>query len=220
MQEYRVLRRAGRSARIARHSLFLNGTRAGAVFKRAGKSRTKAVIEGCQSSVESEVVHFFQSLIRRQFFKGHAVAGNKNAGAVVAVVAVHENFFLRIVAENEKEIARPVRSLEETTRSPGCERSECPMIPLFFLPSRIFAGSSPRRFTIVVTPSFFSSSNPAISGLRAAVQMIIDLSGIRDTGDAKFFAVRGVHRGRRGWLHLLLRGEPRSEERKAKASAR
>jgi hypothetical protein len=34
--------------KFARHSLLLNGTRAGAVFKREGKSRTYVAIEGCQ----------------------------------------------------------------------------------------------------------------------------------------------------------------------------
>src|SRR5579864_958157 len=55
-------------------------------------------------AVESEIAHFSQGLIRRQFFKGHAVAGHKNAGAVLAEVAMHEDFFLRVVAENRKEL--------------------------------------------------------------------------------------------------------------------
>jgi hypothetical protein len=37
----------GNGAKIQSHSLFLNGTRAGAVFSREGKSRTNAAIEGC-----------------------------------------------------------------------------------------------------------------------------------------------------------------------------
>src|SRR5579872_4659180 len=55
-------------------------------------------------AVESEIAHFSQGLIRRQFFKGHAVAGHKNAGAVLAVVAVNKNPFLRAVSENGKKL--------------------------------------------------------------------------------------------------------------------
>src|SRR5580700_8859717 len=48
-QEYQVLSGSAAEQNGPRvHSVFLNGTRVGAVERRAGKSRTKAVIEGCQ----------------------------------------------------------------------------------------------------------------------------------------------------------------------------
>ncbi len=51
-------------------------------------------------AVESEKVHFFQGLIGGQFFKGHAVGSDEDSGAVIAVVAVHEDLFLGAIAEN------------------------------------------------------------------------------------------------------------------------
>src|ERR1700722_2993502 len=68
-----------------------------------GQARGKVPHEsghrGMPDTVVPKIVHFFQGLIGRQFFKSHAVAGDKNAGAVFSVVAVHKDCFLRIVAE-------------------------------------------------------------------------------------------------------------------------
>src|SRR5579863_3387149 len=47
---------------------------------------------GMPESVESKIKHFSHSLLRWKFFKGDPVESHKNAGAVIAVVAMNENF--------------------------------------------------------------------------------------------------------------------------------
>src|ERR1700675_1937085 len=73
-----------------------------------GQARGKVPHEsrhrGVPETVVPKIVHFFQSLIRRQFFKSHAVAGDKNAGAVFAEVTVHKDFFLRVCAEEGEKL--------------------------------------------------------------------------------------------------------------------
>src|SRR5277367_1081693 len=105
MLKYRVLPETG-ERREGLVSLFIFERRKSRRSVQAqGKIADERRHGGVPRSVESEIIHFFQSLIRRQFFKRHAVRRDKNAGAVIAVAAVHENFLLRIVAEKFEKLS-------------------------------------------------------------------------------------------------------------------
>jgi len=88
------------------------------------------------------------------------------------------------------------------------------------LQNRGFVTVEPRKGVFVAEindrgyAQFFQLEQSRISGLRAAKQMLIDLSRIWDARNPQFFAVRGVHRGRCGWLYLFLGGEPRGKNEK------
>src|SRR5580704_6170409 len=90
---------------------------------------------GMPESVESEIKHFLHSLLRRKFFKGDPVESHKNSGAVIAVAAMHEYFFLRIVAKQREKFrglfgrgSRPSIHRDVHEANPQCLRA-------FFFPA-------------------------------------------------------------------------------------
>src|SRR5580658_2175626 len=76
--------------------------------RRGVQSRRKILHEsshrGMPAAVVPEEIHLFQCLIRGEFFESHAVAGHKNASAIIAEAAVHKNFLLRRVAKNRQKL--------------------------------------------------------------------------------------------------------------------
>src|SRR5580658_2695928 len=118
MQKYRVLLRDGRVREIRASFFAFERHKSRCGVQARGKIADVCGHRRMPETVESEMIHFLQSLIRGQFFKSHAVAGHKNASPVVAEMAVHENFLLRIVAEDGKKL----RDLFVCGRSPAWHR--------------------------------------------------------------------------------------------------
>ena len=138
-------------------------------------------------SVEAEEVHFFQGLFRGPFFDGHAVSGDKHAGTIIAEAAVHEYFLLRIIAEHGEKL----RDLIVGRRSPATdgnmdeaysERFSLPALPYNF-PS-VFAA----QIDDCSNPQLLQFRKAALMWLRATIQRIVDLAGIRNSRELQFFA--------------------------------
>src|SRR5947199_9725554 len=51
---------------------------------------------------KAEVVHFSPSLLLPPAFRGHAIGGDHHSGAVIAITAMHKNFFARILTQQSK----------------------------------------------------------------------------------------------------------------------
>src|SRR5258708_31070262 len=55
-------------------------------------------------AIEAEEVHFLGGLFGGPLLKGHAISSDKNASAIVAKTAVHENLLAGIAAEEGKKL--------------------------------------------------------------------------------------------------------------------
>src|SRR6266436_5264553 len=177
-----------------------------------GKVADESAHRGMPESIESEKVHFFQGLLRWQFFEGHAVNSHKNAGAVIAIAAVHKDLFLRAVSEDPKKlhdlfVGRRRPSADRDMNEANPQRFRSFFFPVNFL--LVFAAEIDNGGAA----EFFQLDQAGISRLGAAIQMIVDFSGVRNASDAQFFAVSGVHLGRSGSLHLILRGDARGKDK-------
>ena len=64
----------------------------------------KGFHRGVPEAVKAEEIHFFHRLIGRPFVDGHAIDGGEHAGAIVAEVAVDEDFLPRIVTEEREKL--------------------------------------------------------------------------------------------------------------------
>lgn len=139
-------------------------------------------------AVEPEIIHFPQSLVRRRFVERHAIAGDKNACAVFAEMAMHKHFFLGPIAENGEKL----RDLRIRGRRPSADRdfhethSERFRFHFLLVDScRIFRAKIDDRGDA----ELLQFKQSWIARLRAAIQMIIDLAEIRNAAEMQFFAV-------------------------------
>ena len=55
-------------------------------------------------TIEAKKIHLLQSLLGRPFVNGHAIDGDEDASAIIAEVAVHEDFLFRLVAKKREEL--------------------------------------------------------------------------------------------------------------------
>ena len=117
-------------------------------------------------TVKSEDLHFTQGLFRGPMLDAHAVGGDKNPGAIFAVMAMHENGLLWLVTKD----AQKLNDLPGSGRGKAADRNmyeaqaeHLRLLTLRRENSGIFEASS-WLATTVVTPSFFSSASPARAG--------------------------------------------------------
>jgi hypothetical protein len=167
---------------------------------------------GMPGAVETEVVHFLQGLIGRPLFDGHAIGGDEDAGAIFTEMAMHEDFLRGIVAEKRKKL----KHLLICGRSPAADRNmnetHAQGLDLLALPED-FRGILEAEIDDGADAEFLELGEPLGFGLSTTKEMIVDSAAIGNGGDAKFFAVGGMHfRGNNG-LGLLLSGKGARKER-------
>jgi len=151
-------------------------------------------------SVEAEEVHFFHGLFRGPLLDTYAIEGGENAGAIVAEVAVHEDFLPRIVSEKRKKLddlfvgwGRPTIDGDvDKAQAEGFRVLAFPRDFVAILAAQIDDGGDAQNF------QFREAHFP---GLRAAVKDLGDFSGVGNSGDAKFFPVSKRREGGSGGRH-------------------
>jgi hypothetical protein len=136
-------------------------------------------------SVEAEEVHFLQGLFGGPFLKSHAVSGDQHAGAVIAEVAMHKYFFLPIMREEGEKL----RDLLVGRRRPAAygdmheahpKRFGTPALP--FDSIAIFAA----QIHNCGYAQFLQFWKAFLMRLRATIERIVDLSGIRNSRNFQF----------------------------------
>src|SRR5690242_14542814 len=127
--------------------------------------------------------------------KGHPVAGDEDARAVIAVVTMHKDFFLWICAKQGKELGdllvcrgRPSAHGDGHEAKPG--RLRFVLLPTDsgrVLAAKIHDGTDAQLFQL---------QQSALSRLRAAIQLVADFPRVGDTGDTKLLSERGMRHSR------------------------
>jgi hypothetical protein len=153
-------------------------------------------------------------LFRRPFLGGDAISGNENAGAVLAEAAVHEDFFSRIVVEKREKlddlfVGRGRPGVDGDVYKAHAERFGVLALPFDFftvLPAQIDDGGDAQDFQL---------REAHLVGLCAAIQDIRDFPGFRNSSDAEFLSLDGLH-GRRGggWRSRGWRSGLREERKR------
>ena len=177
-----------------------------------GKAADEGDHGGMPKAVEAEEIHFFQGLLGGPFFDGHPISGDEDAGAVIAVAAMHENLLSGVIAEIGKEL----QNLLVGGRGPSADgdvyEAHAQGFRLATLPEDFFAVFA-AEIDDGGDAEFFKFGEALGPRLRAAVEMIVNFSAIGNGGDVKFFSVSRMHfRSCRG-LRMFLRGKGAKQER-------
>ena len=163
---------------------------------------------GMPKAVEAKKIHLLQGLLGGPFFEGHAIGGNEDAGAIIAEAAMHENFLFGVIVEEREKL----NDLLIRWRGPSTDRNMdethaqgfgLPALPddfLGILAAKIDNGGDAK---------FFEFGQALRSGLRAAIEMVIDSAAVGNGGYAKFLSVGRKHRGGR---RVPLRGKRARQE--------
>ena len=144
--------------------------------------------------IEAESVHLVGGLFVRPVLEGHAVRGDENAGAIFAVVTMNEDDCGRVVTKNrEKFDDLRVRWGGKTTHRDVHEtQTERLSLPAFggdiavVFEAKIYDGGDTH---------FLEFGERGEVGLRAAVEMIVNFSGIGNPVDVNFFGAGRLHDG-------------------------
>jgi hypothetical protein len=159
---------------------------------------------GMPEAVEAEEVHFFQGLLRGPLFDGHAIGGHEDAGAVVAIAAMHEDFLARVVAEVGKELQDLFVGGRGPSADGDIQETHTQGFGLAALPEDSFA-----IFAAEVDDGsdaeFFELREALGPRLSAAEEMIVDPAAIGDVGEVKLFSVGRMHFRRCGRRRMFLR---------------
>jgi hypothetical protein len=170
---------------------------------------------GVPEAVEAEEVHFFGGLLGGPFFDGHAIDGGENAGAIVAEAAVHEDFLPGIVAEEREKLDDLFVGWRIPATNGNVDKAHAHGFGMRALPHDFFAvfaaqiddGGDAQQFQLRETH---------FPGLRAAIQDIVDFSGVGNSGDLDFLAVSRLGEGRSGSLRRRLSGSLRKKRKRKK----
>ena len=141
--------------------------------------------------IEVELVHFGERLLWRPVFESHAIGGDKYAGAVLAIVAVHEDSLLRTLRQGTEKFrnlfVRRTRPIPFGNQQKLHSEAFC--LRFFAVsPAAIFAAQSDHG-----RDAEFSQRLHAFRiRLRAAEEMIVDFSRVVDAGQLNFFRERRI----------------------------
>jgi len=177
---------------------------------------------GMPEAVEAKEIHLLDGLFSGPFLNGHAIEGGENAGAIVAEVAVHEDFLPRIVAEKREKLhdlfvgwGRPAIDGDvDKAQAKGFGALAFPGDFFAILAAQIDDGGDAQNF------QFREAHFP---GLRAAVKGLGNFSGVGNSSDVKFFpvSVRREGGGRLGdWRWRLRQKGKRKKEKEGERGAR
>src|SRR6266851_8856401 len=175
-------------------------------------------------AVEAEEIHFVDGLFGGPFLNGHAIEGGENAGAIVAEVAVHEDFLPRIVAEKREKLHDLFVGWRRPAIDGDVDKAQAKGFGALAFPGDFFAilatqiddGGDAQNF------QFREAHFP---GLRAAVKGRGDFSSVGNSGDTQFFSVSGQREGgsggRRGdWRSGLRKKGKRKKEEEGEGAKR
>lgn len=164
--------------------------------------------------IEAKIIHFPHGFFGRPFLNRNSISGHENTGTIFAEATMHENPGLAI--KQRKKLhdllicrVRPAAdgySDEFDSQPPG-------FFPFSITQPGIFGAKVNDRGNA----DLFQLSNAPKLRLSAAVELIADLAGIRDAGDADFFRADRRDGRQRDWGRLRMRGaNPRSEKKTKK----
>jgi hypothetical protein len=177
---------------------------------------------GVPEAVEAEEIHFFGGLLGGPFLDGHAIDGGENAGAIVTEAAVHKDFLAGIVAEEREKLDDLFIGGRIPAADRNVDKAHAQGFGVLALPDDFFAilaaqindGGDAQNL------QFREAHFPR---LRAAIQDIVDFSGVGNSGDDDFFAMSRLGEGGSGSLRRLrsrLRGSLREKRKRKKEKER
>ena len=181
------------------------GCEGGCGIQASGEIVNKRFHRGVPEAVEAEEIHFFGGLVGGPLLDGHAIDGGENAGAIVAEAAVQEYFLPGIVAEEREKLDHLFVTGRGPATNGNVDEAHAQGFGVLALPDDFFAilaaqiddGSDAQNFEL---------REAHFTRLRAAIQDIVDFSGVGNSGDVKFFAVSRRGEGRSGGSCRGLRG--------------
>lgn len=180
------------------------GSEGGGGVEAGGEIADKSDHGGMPEAVETEEVHFFQCLLGGPFFDGHAIGGHEDAGAVVAIAAMHENLLVGVIAK----VGKKLQDLFVGGRGPSADgdvdETHAQGLGLAALPKDFFAILA-AEVDDGGDAEFFEFGKALGTRLRATVEMIVDFSAIGNGGDMKLFSVGRMHFRSYGGLRMFLR---------------
>ena len=163
-------------------------------------------------AVKTEGVHLVERLLSRPMLHGHAVGSDEDASAVLAVLAVDEDSFVRVGGKNGEELNNLLIGGRGESRNGNVDEMQAGG---FGLPA--FGVDDIGMFAAEVNngadAQFFEFRERGEVWLRATIEAIVDFSGIGNADEVNFFAVRGLHRSWRLWF---LGGRWRQREEREK----
>lgn len=179
----------------------------------AGKIADEGFHFGVPETVESKETHFVEGLVDRPFFDGHTIGGDEDAGAVFAIVAVDEDFFVRTSGEEREEL----HDLVVRGRGESSDRDAYEVYAqLFGFGFFAFADSGGLAAEIDdgSDAEFLKLLECGNMRLSPTKKRFIDFAGVGNARDADFFAVGGVHLRSGGDARRSLREHERGQRGK------
>lgn len=183
----------------------------GGRIEAGGEIADKSDHGGMPEAVETEEVHFFQCLLGGPFFDGHAIGGHEDAGAVVAIAAMHENLLVGVIAKVGKELQDLFVGGRGPSADGDVDETHAQGLGLAALPEDFFAILA-AEIDDGGDAEFFEFGKALGPRLRAAVEMIVNFSAIGNGGDAKLFSVSRMQLRSRGRLWMFLSGKGAREK--------
>jgi hypothetical protein len=161
---------------------------------------------GMPKAIETEIIHFACSLLGGPFFKDHAISSDKDAGAIIAEMAVDENLLTGIVAKKREELDELFVVGRVPTIDGDMDEMHAEGFREFALrsnPFGVFGAEIDDRHD----SQLLQLRKTLIPGLRAAIENVGDFSAIGDAGNMKFLAMSRFYGRRRGSIEIGLRRE-------------
>lgn len=162
-------------------------------------------------AVEAEEVHFLGGLLGGPFFDGHAIGGHEDAGAVVAIAAMHENLLVGVIAKVGKKLQHLFVGGRGPSADGDVDETHAQGLGLAALPEDFFAVFA-AEIDDRGDAEFFEFGKALGTRLRAAVEMIVNFSAIGNGGDAKLFSVSRMQLRSCGGLWMFLSGKGAREK--------
>jgi hypothetical protein len=189
------------------------GERRGGV-QASGKIANEGDHGGVPKAVKAEEIHLLQGLLAGPFFDGHAIGGDKDAGAVIAEMTVHEDLLIRIFVEKREELNHLFIGGRGPSTDGNMDETQAQGLGLLVFPGDFF-GVFAAKIDDGGDAEFFKLGETFGFRLRTAVKMIVDSAAVGNKGDAKFLAVGRMHfgggSGRRSLLCAKMR-RPKEEK--------
>jgi len=189
------------------------GSEGGCGIQASGEIVDKRFHGGVPEAVEAEEIHFLGGLVGGPFLDGHAIDGGENAGAIVAEAAVQEYFLTGIVAEEREKLDDLFVAGRGPATDGNVDEAHAQGFGVLALPDDFFAilaaqiddGSDAQNFEL---------REAHFTRLRAAIQDIVDFSGVGNSGNDDFFTVSRLREGGSGSLRRSLRGRLRKKRKR------
>lgn len=138
-------------------------------------------------SVEAKEIHFFQGFFRGPFIKGHTVRSDKHTRAIIAKAAMHKYFLLRIIAEEREKLRDLIVARRRPATHGNVNETYSERVGLLALPGN-FPGVFAAKIDDGSDAQFLQFWKAFLERLRAAIERIANLAGIRKSLEVQFLA--------------------------------